>query len=165
MHLGSTGFRDPRLERLYAYWLKKKADRPAPMRADLDPAEIKHFLPILNLLDVRHEPLGFRHRLIGTEIVDKLGRDATGHWVDAELYGEAAPQIFDGLRVIVEEMRPYRRLTRLDWHTRNWLGMEAVEMPLVDETGAVNKILRGASYFVAADVPSGLRCAAFPLAA
>jgi len=113
----------------------------------------------------RHEPLGFRHRLIGTEIVDKLGRDATGHWVDAELYGEAAPQIFDGLRVIVEEMRPYRRLTRLDWHTRNWLGMEAVEMPLVDETGAVNKILRGASYFVAADVPSGLRCAAFPLAA
>lgn len=165
MNMGSSGFRDVRLERLYCYWLKKKAGRSAPMRADLDPAEIKPFLPILNLLDVRREPLGFRHRLVGTEIVDKLGRDATGRWVDASLYGEVAPQIFDELRLIVEEVRPYRRLTRLDWHTRNWLGMEAVELPLIDETGAVNKILRGASYFVAANAPVAARRISFPLAA
>ncbi|MEQ8267412.1 MAG: PAS domain-containing protein [Parvibaculum sp.] len=165
MHLGSTGFRDPRLERLYAYWLKKKAGRLAPVRADLDPAEIKHFLPILNLLDVRREPLGFRHRLVGTEIVDRLGRDATGHWVDAALYGPAAPRVFDGLRLIVEEGRPYKRLARLDWHTRNWLGMEAVEMPLVDEAGEINMILRGASYFTAASAPFTAHCVALPHAA
>lgn len=165
MNLGSSGFRDVRLECLYSYWLKKKAGRAAPMRADLDPAEIKPFLPILNLLDVRREPLGFRHRLVGTEIVDKLGRDATGHWVDAALYGPAAPLIFDGLRAIAEEGRPYRRLTRLDWHARNWLGMEAVEMPLIDEAGEIVMILRGASYFTAANTPFSTHCVAFPLTA
>ncbi|ABS63754.1 protein of unknown function DUF1457 [Parvibaculum lavamentivorans DS-1] len=165
MDLESAGFHDVRLERLYAYWLKKKGDLVAPMRRDLDPAEIKPFLPILNLLDVRREPLGFQHRLVGTEIVDRVGRDATGQWVDEGLYGDGASRIFDGLRLIVDEVRPFRRLSRLDWHTRNWLGMEAVEMPLIDETGAVIKILRGASYFVAAEAAADMRCAVFPLAA
>lgn len=165
MDMGHTVFRDPRLARLYAYWLRKRGDRPAPSRSDLDPSEIKPFLPILNLIDVQDDPLAFRHRLVGTEIVDRLGRDATGRWVDTTLYGSAAPEIFNGLRAVANEVRPYWRLRRLDWHSRSWLGMEAVEFPLVDGSGKVNMILRGASYFTGADVPADARCIVFPLAA
>lgn len=165
MDMGNSGFRDPRLGWLYGYWLKKKGDRDAASRADLAPAEIKPFLPILNLIDVRKEPLGFRHRLVGTEIVERLGRDATGCWVDSALYGPAWEQVFDGLRTVLEERRPYRRLTRLDWHTRSWLSMESLELPLIDESGEVNMILRGASYFTDPQSAARKGCLVWPLAA
>ncbi|MBC7103877.1 MAG: PAS domain-containing protein, partial [Parvibaculum sp.] len=98
MDMGANGFRDPRLDWLYGYWLQKRGNRRAASRGDLAPSEIKPVLPILNLIDVRREPLGFRHRLVGTEIVERLGRDATGCWVESTLYGPAWQDIFDGLR-------------------------------------------------------------------
>ncbi|MBO6686122.1 MAG: PAS domain-containing protein, partial [Parvibaculum sp.] len=58
-----------------------------------------------------------------------------------------AQQIFDGLAAVAWEVRPYRRLARLDWFTRPWLAMEALEMPLLDDEGRVSTILRGASHF------------------
>ncbi|MCF8470386.1 MAG: PAS domain-containing protein [Parvibaculum sp.] len=144
-----TDFRDARLARLYAWWCKKKGDRIAPLRAELDPTELLKVLSIMHLIDVSWEPFGFRHRLIGTELVERMGRDVTGQWVDEKIYGTATKDIFDGLAAVATEMRPYRRLSRLDWHARSWLGIEALEMPLLDEEGKVNMILRGASYFAA----------------
>ena len=138
-------FGDERLARLYRYWWQKRGSRVAPNRADLNPAEIPDLLPILNLIDVAWRPLAFRHRLVGTELVERLGRDATGKAVAGDLYGPAAPEIFETLGRLVAEVRPYRRRARLVWHRRNWLTMEAVELPLVDDTDGVVMILRGAA--------------------
>ncbi|PKP77724.1 MAG: PAS domain-containing protein [Alphaproteobacteria bacterium HGW-Alphaproteobacteria-3] len=165
MDMGQNGFRDPRLEWLYGYWLEKKGDRRAASRCDLAPFEVKPLLPILNLIDVRHEPLGFRHRLVGTEIVERLGRDATGCWVGSALYGPAWTSIFDGLRAVTEEVRPYRRIAHLDWHVRQWLSMESLELPLIGEDGEVNMIVRAASYFTDPHSATRERCIATPLAA
>jgi len=165
MNEGDTGFRDPRLDRLYAYWRNKKGERLAPSRSDLLPSEITPDLPVINLSDVRREPLGFRHRLVGTEIVERLGRDATGCWVSAALYGPAWEEIFEGLRTVMEEGRPYRRLARLDWHVRPWLSMESLELPLIGDDGAVNMILRAASYFTDKESASRKRCLTWSLVA
>jgi hypothetical protein len=165
MNKVDSGFHDPRLERLYGYWREKRGERPAPSRVDLVLSEIKPFLSIVNLIDVRKEPLGFRHRLVGTEIVERLGRDATGCWVSSALYGPAWEDVFQGLRTVAEEVRPYRRLTRLDWHVRPWLSMESLELPLLGEDGEVNMILRAASYFSDKESASRERCLVWPLAA
>lgn len=165
MEEANTGFRDPRLEWLYGYWREKKGDRPAPSRADLLPSEIKPFLPIINLIDVCRDPLGFRHRLVGTEIVEQLGRDATGCWVNAALYGPAWERLFEGLRAVAEEGRPYRHITRLDWHVRPWLSMESLELPLIGEGGEVNMILRVASHFTDKESAGRTRCLTWKLAA
>ncbi|PKQ05254.1 MAG: PAS domain-containing protein [Alphaproteobacteria bacterium HGW-Alphaproteobacteria-11] len=146
-------FWDRRLDGLYAHWLEKKGGRLAPTRADFNPSEIKPFLPIVNFLDVRWEPLGFRHRLVGTEIVEHLGRDATGCWVDADLYGKAADRVFASLLQVAREARPYRRRSPMTWHPHSWLTMESMELPLVDEDGRVNMILRGVSYSSPKDPP------------
>ena len=146
-------FWDRRLDRLYAHWLMKKGDRLAPSRTDFNPAEIKAFLPIVNFVDVCWEPEGFRHRLVGTEIVQHLGRDATGRWVDADLYGEAADRIFASLLQVAREVRPYRRRSPMTWHPHSWLTMESMELPLIDESGRVNMILRGVSYSAPKDPP------------
>lgn len=144
----ASQFGDPRLDRLYRYWWEKRAGRPAPRRCDLQPTEIPDLLPILNLIDVTGDPLTFRHRLVGTEIVDWLERDATGKLVAEGLYGNAADEIVASLGRIAAEVRPFRRRARLSWHRRDWLTMESVELPYVDEIGKTVLILRGSSFSI-----------------
>ncbi len=164
MDYHGQGFRDPRLAYLFDYWRAKKGERIAASRTDLLPSEIKPFLTIMNLIDVQRDPMRFRHRLVGTEIVDWLGRDVTGAMVSPELYGPAFERVFDGLRAVTEEVRPYRRLARLSWYDRSWLAVESLELPLIDSAGEVNMILRAASHFNVAQ-SDGRDCEVWPLAA
>jgi hypothetical protein len=146
-------FRDERLARLYAYWHAKRVGKTAPRRTDLDFADMADLLPIINLLEVEREPLGFRHRLVGAELVERLGRNARGRLVDEALYGPAAAEIFATLERLTSEIRPFRRRARLDWNGRSWLTLEAVELPLIDEDGRVDMILRGSSFSTPGQVP------------
>lgn len=157
-------FWDERLTRLYALWRERRGSGVAPRRVDLDPAEFPDLLPVLNLLDVRWEPLRFRHRLVGAELVERLGRNARGKDVGEELYGPAAAEIFETLRTLAVELRPYRRRARLDWNGRRWLVMEAVELPLVDDGGRVDTIMRASSFTMPAE-PSVERLEYWPLPA
>lgn len=76
------------LQEILAYWLKKKGNRFAPSRSDIDPAEITHLLPYVGLVDVLRNPLRFRYRLAGTQIVESYGYELTGHYLDeADLNG------------------------------------------------------------------------------
>lgn len=139
----ASQFGDGRLARLYRYWWDKRGNRPAPNRADLNPTEIPDLLPIVHLIDVSWDPISFRHRLVGTELVERLERDVTGKTVDGSLYGTATSDIIAGLSRIATEIRPYRRQARLAWHKRDWLVIESVEMPLIDDAGRVAMILAG----------------------
>lgn len=138
-------FHDGRLSRLYAYWWSKRGQAGTPNRADLDPSEIPDLLPIVHLIDVRWDPLRFRHRLIGTELVQRMERDVTGKDLDETLYGPATADILDRLGRVAAEVRGYRRRSRLDWQKRDWLAVEAVLLPLVGDDGRTAMILRGAS--------------------
>jgi hypothetical protein len=70
------------LRKLLAYWLEKKGDRPAPIRTDIDPVEIKALLPHVGLVDIERLPLRFRFRLAGTEIAKGYGLELTGRYLD-----------------------------------------------------------------------------------
>jgi hypothetical protein len=72
---------DPALTALYIYWAAKCAGRRMPSRADIDPSEIRTFLPDLFLAEI-HLPLRFRLRLVGTRICERWGADPTGCWLD-----------------------------------------------------------------------------------
>lgn len=142
-------FCDPRLDEIYRYWLSKRRDGGPPRRADIKPGELGAAIRHLNLIEVLREegkPLAFRHRLVGTYHSDWLGRDVTGRILDETLYGPATEEIVATMTRIVETARPYRRVARLDWNNQKFVVMEAVEMPLTDETGAVAMIMRGAVF-------------------
>jgi hypothetical protein len=51
-----------------------------PGRQHFDPAAVTKLLPWVRLYDVFRDPLRFRYRVIGTELVRHLGRDPTGTW-------------------------------------------------------------------------------------
>lgn len=72
---------DPKLQSLHAIWLAKCAPDKLPGRADFDPVELPpELLPWITIFDVEGERL--RVRLVGTGIVEALGMDATGRYVD-----------------------------------------------------------------------------------
>lgn len=81
--------RSERVRRLHEYW-RAKAGAPAsvPQRRDIDPTELPDLLPSLLLVDVEHNPLRFRYRLVGTRIVDFSYRDFTGTYLDEAGWAE-----------------------------------------------------------------------------
>jgi hypothetical protein len=72
----------PKLIRFYDYWRSKVQAKGGklPSRQDLDPAEIPDLLPVMFLVEVVREDgrLRYRHRLMGTELIERGGRDPTG---------------------------------------------------------------------------------------
>ncbi|MEZ5667469.1 MAG: PAS domain-containing protein [Alphaproteobacteria bacterium] len=63
------------------YWETKRGGRAMPARADLDPCEIPELLPHVVLIDVAHDPVDFRYRLIGTNVDHHLWEPRTGQWL------------------------------------------------------------------------------------
>lgn len=148
---------DGRLTRLLRYWSTKRGDRPAPRRADLDPLDIPDLLPILTLVDVLRDPLRFRYRVVGTAVAEGFGRDATGRFVDEDLYGAEARAIFATYERLTVEVRPFRRHSRLAWSSREWQVLEAIELPLIDDEGRVCMVLGGNCFTLTSDASGPAR--------
>ena len=74
---------DDKIGTLHRYWLSI-APQPGklPGRLHFDPVMVARLLPWLWLIDVVHDPLRFRYRLIGTVHVDAAGWNGTGLWLD-----------------------------------------------------------------------------------
>jgi hypothetical protein len=60
------------------YWEEKRRGRRMPSRADIDPFELKPYLPGLILIDVVDDPRRYVYRLVGTREVAMRGKDPTG---------------------------------------------------------------------------------------
>jgi hypothetical protein len=71
---------DARLERFYDYWQSLRGSRAMPARRDLDPAAIKDLLP--HVVIVERIADRFRYRLVGTEVVNRIGAENTGRYFD-----------------------------------------------------------------------------------
>ncbi len=74
--------RSPRVRRLHEYWESKRAaDRPIPLRQDIDATELRDVLPLISIVDVEHSPLRFRYRLVGTRVVEYNHLEFTGRYL------------------------------------------------------------------------------------
>jgi hypothetical protein len=95
--------------RLFDYWHAKRQGDRLPARADIDPADLRHLLPRLALIDVLREGdgLAFRYRLTGTEIVNRAGRDPTGKRFDELYRGDYLQTATATYRQVVETGRPH----------------------------------------------------------
>jgi hypothetical protein len=68
---------------LYRYWQGRRRDGRLPARADIDPTAIVALLPHLTLVDIVDGR--FRYRLVGTKVVEDLGRELTGAFIGASV--------------------------------------------------------------------------------
>jgi hypothetical protein len=68
---------------LLKYWRSIHTESGLPARRDFDPLGLPPVCwPNISLLDVAKDPLRFRIRLMGTEIVRFKQCDGTGQWLD-----------------------------------------------------------------------------------
>jgi hypothetical protein len=137
----TLAFADPSLGDLLAYWHRKRGSRRMPARADIDPLELKRHLGSLCLIDVFHAPLRMRYRLIGTKIVETMGRDSTGKFYD-ELYSR--PLLADierSFEWIATNRAPLRSFGDAFYADRLFYAYEIVNLPLSDDGETVNMVL------------------------
>jgi hypothetical protein len=125
---------------LYRYWDAKRGGRPMPSRADLDPAAMRGLLPHLTLIERVED--GFRYRLVGSQVVQDLGREMTGTMVGSHVnppeYARAICRLYEQ---VCDNAQPvfttgeYRSPSQLV-HT-----VSRLLLPLGPEGGAANMVL------------------------
>lgn len=114
-----------------------------PSRSDIYPEEIHRYLPYIVLIDVEPDPLRFKARLVGTEIVKAIGRDFTG------MYFDSFPNIddlLDRLKALMVSKKPYLVNDNVQWPEKSFMEYYALALPLSDNDKDINIIMYGMYY-------------------
>jgi len=131
----------PKAVALYQYWNARRGIHAMPSRADIDPLEMRQWLPRLTLVDVSPDGQHFTYRLVGTQIVDLLGVNPTGRLVETAWPEEAAALVVEGYRDVVDSRAPV-----FCQQTNPWLADQdptawAMRLPLSSDGVEVDMIL------------------------
>ncbi len=114
-----------------------------PMRADIDPLDLRGHLGSLVLIDVLPGLADFRMRLIGSKIVEAYGRDSTGKLLSALKPADPPWWRFcdDLYRTIAKRAVIARARGNLQMVGRDFRTFDSVLMPLDGGDGSVGMIL------------------------
>ena len=89
-----------------AYWNRIRGHRPMPARADVNPVDIPKLLPYVMLIDVVHDPLDFRFRLLGSAHDEIVGGDYRGRLFSMLPHTAKGNPIWAQYARVVDERRP-----------------------------------------------------------
>ena len=96
----------PRIHRFHEYWRTKfSAGHAVPLRAGVDPTELRDLLPNIVIIEVERAPMRFRYRLVGTRVVDFNKLDFTGSYLGTIGWDEEQ-QIVDACTDVVASRQP-----------------------------------------------------------
>ncbi len=147
------GFRDclksERLRLLYDYWLRiRPAPDRLPGRAHLDPLDIPAILPWIILFDMGQGPADTRYRLVGTQIVERVGRDFTGRLLSEGYWGHDTDKVLEDYWAVAQAGRPelwQRRMVDREGipHAYDYL-----LLPLASDGKRVDILLAGVAFDV-----------------
>lgn len=132
------------LRLLHAYWISKKGERLAPARADIDPAEMKAFLPHVFLLDVVGTPPRFRFRLVGTEVTSRYGEELTGRFLDEVDLDDVGVDILGEYQRAIREAGPVLGRWAYEKRSGQYLNYERLILPLSSDGRSIDMLLCGA---------------------
>ena len=92
------------------------------------------------MTEVFHDPLRLRYRLIGTYVTALAGRDATGRWLDHELYGAGTEDLLWAFRACIGERAPVAVREQVQFVAKEWVTIEALMLPLGDTDAEVGMV-------------------------
>ena len=133
---------DDRVRKAYAYWRDIHPQGGLPGRPHIEPVRLGRLLPLVWLIDIQDEPFRLRYRLVGTEIVDLLGRDPTGQWFD-----EAHPDLathasyVERAKAVIATRIPNWRKGRPNlWQHETYSVVQNLIMPLASDGASVDML-------------------------
>ena len=97
----------PDIRAMVEYWRSKAGARRMPRRTDIDPVDIKAFLPRITLVDVVPDARRFVYRLVGTEEVASRGSDPTGRSVAEAYFASSAEESLKYYEYVACHAEPY----------------------------------------------------------
>ena len=131
----------PDIRVLVDYWRGKKGERRMPRRSDIDPAELKPYLPRISLIDVVPDERRFVYRLVGTEEVALRGYDPTGKSVGEGFFGPNRELAFEHYGYVVEHKALYCYRGDFDVQDGVVENEDVIFLPLSEDGENVNMIL------------------------
>ncbi len=141
-------FESPMNETVFAYWRARAGANSIPARGDIDPIiDLRHLVQHLFLVDVERDPLRFRFRLVGTEIVNHVGKDMTGKYLDELVeydaqYARVKPDYETTVKFRTATISPVRFLTK---DSKHYINYERLLLPLSEDGREVDMILGACS--------------------
>ncbi|MCC7046126.1 MAG: PAS domain-containing protein [Alphaproteobacteria bacterium] len=132
----------------FDYWIGLRRGRPFPARREIDPTAIPRQLLRITLIDVTHDPLDFRLRLVGQHVRDRMGATPQTRVADTVKPEQGLDRLLRRYTLCVERRAPVRGLFRyiplLPPQAPIWV--EAVSCPLSgDDPERVDHIVNFAS--------------------
>ncbi len=112
-----------------------------PSRSDLDPVEMKPFLSSLILVDVKHDPLNFVYRLVGTKEVSARGFDPTGCDVRERVLGTTVEEVLTNYKIVSEKKCPVFDQEGVLSDVTTLRQGDAILLPLSDDDETVNMVV------------------------
>lgn len=131
----------PDIHALVAYWRGKAGVRRMPSRSDIDPSELKPFLPRISLVDVVPDERRFVYRLVGTEEAALRGYDPTGKSVGEGFFGPNRELAFAHYSYVVDHRAPYCYRGDFDVQDGVIENEDVIFLPLSEDGESVNMIL------------------------
>ena len=145
----SATFVSRELSDLYHFWLALAGERPLPARSDIDVLDLKPWISHVMLVDILSDPCDIRFRVIGTWIVERIGRDDTGKSMREIGLTPPRKRILDSYLDVARTMTPHTSqghfYDRSQVH--NHLNAERLLLPLSEDGVRCDKIL-SAIYFI-----------------
>lgn len=133
--------------RAFDYWMKLRGDRSMPARSDIDPLDIRDILPHVLLLDVAHDPLDFRYRLIGTKVVSHLNNNHSGKWMSEIPHQKPPSVIWSSCAAVVTEKLPMTTEIPYMGRNKDFAVGEDIVMPLSNDDDLVNMLFVSVDFF------------------
>lgn len=130
----------PDILRFLAYWQEKCAGRRMPSRADIDPSEIKPYLPHITLVDVVDDERRYVYRLVGTKEVELRGYDPTGRSVSDAYFAVSAENAVQNYDITRQSRAPFYVADPFQAVDR-FVGEEDLFLPLSNDGETVNMIV------------------------
>jgi hypothetical protein len=131
----------PRISRLFATW--KSRHRPAglPGYTSFASGDLDELRPGLWVVEVQREPFRLRYRTVGSRVVEALGRDVSGMWLD-EAHPTGRPKYAERAMAVVRTGVPsWRRGPPLLWQHALYTKLENLILPLADDGATIDTLL------------------------
>ena len=140
---------DGLIRELVSYWLRIHPGDGLPGRQNFDPVDVPRLLPHLLLTDVHGPPYRFRARVVGTAVVEAIGKDFTGAYLDEALPGFADTSgAADRVDVVETGLPSYRCGLATMPFPLDFAPIERVYLPFASDGRKVDLILAGMVYLV-----------------
>jgi hypothetical protein len=129
------------IKQMYGYWQSKCDGDRLPKRSDIDPSDIRRFLPQITIVEVVPDERRYVYRLVGTMEVEIRGRDPTGKSVIEGFFGPSLENVLGCYDTVVETQRPFYDNERFVTPDGRYSDDETLFLPLSDNGQNVNRVL------------------------